>query len=292
MSKREKNIIARRLAHSYLSSIISISLVLLLVGFFGMLAANATQVSNYFKENIAISVILKGHIEEKEAHELDEKISALPCVKQTWYISKAQGTEEMKELLGENFLSIFESNPIPISLEVQLNADYFSPDSVALFTASMEELPQVDEVSYQSSLINAINENIERIGLILMVFIALLLFISFVLINNTVRLNVYSKRFSIYTMRLVGATRAFIRAPFLVKAVFQGLIAALLAVVMLLGMLVVVREQFAQLFNVFEPRMLAVVLSGVVVLGVIICVTSTYFVVNRLVSLTNDELYY
>jgi len=257
-----------------------------------MLAANATQVSNYFKENIAISVILKGHIEEKEAHELDEKISALPCVKQTRYISKAQGTEEMKELLGENFLSIFESNPIPISLEVQLNADYFSPDSVALFTASMEELPQVDEVSYQSSLINAINENIERIGLILMVFIALLLFISFVLINNTVRLNVYSKRFSIYTMRLVGATRAFIRAPFLVKAVFQGLIAALLAVVMLLGMLVVVREQFAQLFNVFEPRMLAVVLSGVVVLGVIICVTSTYFVVNRLVSLTNDELYY
>ena len=292
MSKREKNIIARRLAHSYLSSIISISLVLLLVGFLGMLAANATQVSNYFKENIAISVILKGHIEEKEAHELDEKISALPCVKQTRYISKAQGTEEMKELLGENFLSIFESNPIPISLEVQLNADYFSPDSVALFTASMEELPQVDEVSYQSSLINAINENIERIGLILMVFIALLLFISFVLINNTVRLNVYSKRFSIYTMRLVGATRAFIRAPFLVKAVFQGLIAALLAVVMLLGMLVVVREQFAQLFNVFEPRMLAVVLSGVVVLGVIICVTSTYFVVNRLVSLTNDELYY
>ncbi len=292
MSKREKNIIARRLAHSYLSSIISISLVLLLVGFFALLAVNATQVSNYFKENIAISVILKSHVEEKEALEIDEKISAMPCVKQTRYISKAQGTEEMKELLGENFLNIFESNPIPISLEVQLNADYFSPDSVALFTSSVEGLPQVDEVSYQSSLINAINENIERIGLILMVFIALLLFISFVLINNTVRLNVYSKRFSIYTMRLVGATRAFIRAPFLVKAVFQGLISALLAVVMLLGMLVVVREQFAQLFSVLEPRMLAAVLSGVVVLGILICVASTFFVVNRLVSLTNDELYY
>ncbi len=292
MSKKEKNIIARRLAHSYLSSIISISLVLLLVGFFALLAVNATQVSNYFKENIAISVILKSHVEEKEALEIDEKISAMPCVKQTRYISKAQGTEEMKELLGENFLNIFESNPIPISLEVQLNADYFSPDSVALFTSSVEGLPQVDEVSYQSSLINAINENIERIGLILMVFIALLLFISFVLINNTVRLNVYSKRFSIYTMRLVGATRAFIRAPFLVKAVFQGLISALLAVVMLLGMLVVVREQFAQLFSVLEPRMLAAVLSGVVVLGILICVASTFFVVNRLVSLTNDELYY
>ena len=292
MGKKEKNIIARRLVHSYLSSIISISLVLLLVGFFALLAANAKSVSNYFKENIAISIILKGHIEEKEAHELDEKISALPCVKQTRYISKAQGTEEMKELLGENFLSIFESNPIPISLEVQLNADYFSPDSVAHFTSLVEKLPQVDEVSYQSSLIEAINDNIERIGLILMIFIVLLLFISFVLINNTVRLNVYSKRFSIYTMRLVGATRAFIRAPFLIRAIFQGLISALLAVIMLLGMLLVVREQFAQLFAVFEPKMLATVLGGVIVLGILICLASTFFVVNRLVSLTNDELYY
>lgn len=292
MGKREKNIIARRLVHSYLSSIISISLVLLLVGFFALLAVNAKSVSNYFKENIAISVILKSHIEEKEALKIDEKISSMPCVKETRYISKEQGTEEMKELLGENFLNIFESNPIPISLEVQLVGDYFSPDSVALFTSAVEQMPQVDEVSYQSSLIGAINDNIERIGMILMVFIVLLLFISFVLINNTVRLNVYSKRFSIYTMRLVGATRAFIRAPFLLRAVFQGLISALLAVVMLLGMLFVVREQFAQLFAVFEPRMLAWVLGGVILLGVLICLVSTFFVVNRLVSLSNDELYY
>ena len=292
MGKKEKNIIARRLVHSYLSSIISISLVLLLVGFFALLAANAKSVSNYFKENIAISIILKGHIEEAEALQVDAKISSMSCVKETRYISKEQGTEEMKELLGENFLQIFESNPIPISLEVQLDGDYFSPDSVAHFTSLVEKLPQVDEVSYQSSLIEAINDNIERIGLILMIFIVLLLFISFVLINNTVRLNVYSKRFSIYTLMLVGATRAFIRAPLLIRAIFQGLISALLAVVMLLGMLLVVREQFAQLFAVFEPKMLATVLGGVIVLGILICLASTFFVVNRLVSLKNDELYY
>lgn len=292
MSKKEKNIIARRLVHSYLSSIISISLVLLLVGFFALLAANAKSVSDYFKENIAISVILKGYVEEKEALELEQELLSMVPVKSVHYISKAQGTEEMKELLGANFLDIFESNPIPVSFEVQLNGDYFSPDSVALFTAAVEKMPQVDEVSYQSSLISAINDNVERIGLIFLVFVLLLLFISFVLINNTVRLNVYSKRFSIYTMRLVGATRAFIRAPFLLKAVFQGLISALLAVVMLLAMLLVVREQFAQFFSVFEPRMLAYVLSGLVVLGILICVTSTFFVVNRLVSLKNDELYY
>ncbi|MBR5857156.1 MAG: permease-like cell division protein FtsX [Bacteroidales bacterium] len=292
MSKKEKNIIARRLAHSYLSSIISISLVLLLVGFFALIAANAKSVSNYFKENISISVILNGDVEEDEAMKLDKKLLSMDCVKSTRYISKEQGTQEMKELLGANFLDIFESNPIPISFEVQLNGDYFSPDSVALFTSAVEQLPQVDEVSYQSSLISAINDNVERIGLIFLVFILLLLFISFVLINNTVRLNVYSKRFSIYTMRLVGATRAFIRAPFLLKAVFQGLISALLAVVMLLGMLLVIREQFAQLFAVFESEMLVYVLSGVVVLGLLICVISTFFVVNKLVSLKNDELYY
>ncbi len=266
--------------------------MLLLVGFFALLAANAKSVSDYFKENIAISVILKGYVEEKEALELEQELLSMVPVKSVHYISKAQGTEEMKELLGANFLDIFESNPIPVSFEVQLNGDYFSPDSVALFTAAVEKMPQVDEVSYQSSLISAINDNVERIGLIFLVFVLLLLFISFVLINNTVRLNVYSKRFSIYTMRLVGATRAFIRAPFLLKAVFQGLISALLAVVMLLAMLLVVREQFAQFFSVFEPRMLAYVLSGLVVLGILICVTSTFFVVNRLVSLKNDELYY
>ena len=292
MSKKEKNIIARRLVHSYLSSIISISLVLLLVGFFALMAVNAKSVSNYFKENIRISVILKSQVEEPEALEINAMLESMECVKGVDYISKEQGTEEMKGLLGENFLEIFEANPIPISLEVQLEGDYFSPDSVALFTARVEQLPQVDEVSYQSSLIETINDNVERIGLIFMIFIALLLFISFVLINNTVRLNVYSKRFSIYTMRLVGATRAFIRAPFLLRAVFQGLISALIAVLMLLGLLLLLREQFAQLFSVFQLQMLLYVLAGIVVLGIFICTLSTYFVVNRLVSLTNDELYY
>lgn len=292
MGKKEKNIIAKRLVHSYLSSTISISMVLLLVGLFATLAINARSVSDYFKENVTISVILNGDVAEADAHKIDRQLGALSSVKSTKYISKEQGTMEMKELLGEDFLKIFESNPIPISIDVQLNAEYFNPDSLAQFRKQIENISQVDEVLYQNTLIEAINDNIERIGLVLMVFIALLLFISFVLINNTVRLNVYSKRFSIYTMRLVGATRGFIRAPFLVQAVFQGLISALLAVLVLVGVLYVVKEQFAQLFDVFQPKLLMIVLSGTVALGVIICVISTYFVVNRLVSLTNDELYY
>ena len=292
MGKKEKNIIARRLVHSYLSSTVSISMVLLLVGIFAVLAINAKSVSDYFKENVTISVILNGDVEEAEAHKIDRQISVLHSVKSTQYISKEQGTNQMKEMLGEDFLKIFESNPIPVSIDVQLNADYFHPDSIASFKKQIESISQVDEVMYQNTLIEAINDNIERIGLVMMIFIALLLFISFVLINNTVRLNVYSKRFSIYTMRLVGATRAFIRAPFLVQAILQGLISALLAVLVLVGVLFVVKDQFAQLFDVFQPKLLMIVLSGTVALGVLICVISTYFVVNRLVSLTNDELYY
>lgn len=292
MGRKEKNIIARRLAHSYLSSIISISLVLLLVGFFALLAANAKSVSDYFKENIKISVILNSEAEEPEALAFNEQLSHLSWIKSTQYISKEQGTKEMKEILGQNFLDVFDVNPIPISIELQLKADYFDTDSLDFLTKYLSDVPVVDEVRYQNSLIEAINRNVERVGIILMVFILLLLFISFVLINNTVRLNVYSKRFSIYTMRLVGATRAFIRAPFLVKSMFQGLIAGLLAVCILLCVLYVVREQFAQLFSVFEPELLILVLSGVAVLGVLICVICTFFVVNKLVSLSNDDLYY
>ena len=292
MGKKEKNIIARRLVHSYLSSIISISMVLLLVGFFAVLAINAKSVSDYFKENIKISVILDSSVEDIEAHEVEKNIKNLSAVKEVEYISKEQGTKEMKELLGQDFLNVFETNPIPISLEVQLNAEYFEPDSIEVFKNYVAAMPQIDEVLYQNTLIEVINDNIERIGFVLMIFIALLLFISFVLINNTVRLNVYSKRFSIYTMRLVGATKAFIRAPFLLHSVFQGLISALIAVLVLLSVLFIVKEQFAQLFNVFEPRLLLMVLLGVVGLGILICVICTFFVVNRLVSLTNDELYY
>lgn len=292
MSKKEKNIIARRLVNSYLLSIVSISLVLLLVGVFGIFAINARKVSDYFKENIKISTILKENVTEEEAFALQKKLDFLPAVKNTKYISKEQGTREMKELLGEDFLNAFESNPIPISIELGLNADYFAADSLEMLKKILLENSQVDEVAYQASLIEALNNNMKKIGAVVMAFILLLLFVSFVLINNTVRLNVYSKRFSIYTMRLVGATKAFIRAPFLLKALFQGLLSGLLASAVLTALLYVVRNEFGNLFSIFDMHTMGIVLGGVVVLGMLICIICTFFVVNRLVTLTNDELYY
>ena len=151
--------------------------------------------------------------------------------------------------------------------------------------------PLVDEIVYQQSLVDKLNTNLRKISMVLGVFIALLLFISFVLINNTVRLNVFSRRFTIHTMKLVGATKSFIRAPFLVQAVFQGLFSALLAIVMLVGILFFVRNEFEQLFEVFRLDLLLMVMGVVVLAGIVICVVSTTFVVGHLVSLSKDELY-
>ena len=197
----------------------------------------------------------------------------------------------MADLLGEDFLDVFETAPIPVSVDVTLRADYVSSDSLEVGKKEIENSGMVDEVVYQQSLVDKLNTNLGKVSAVLGVFIVLLLFISFVLINNTVRLNVYSRRFTIHTMRLVGATRSFIRAPFLVQAVFQGLFSALLATLMLVGILFFVKSEFERLFEVFRPDLLLMVIGVVIMAGVLICTVSTALVVGRLVSLSKDELY-
>ncbi len=292
MAKGENKIIGRRITNAYLSSVISISLVLLLVGVAGLLLVNAKGVSDYFKENMTVSVILHGGVSEEDALDYMHDMERLPFVRSGEYISVEQGTAEMKELLGEDFLSVFTSSPIPVSIDFTIAADYVSADSLALVKADLSRSPLVDEVSYQTSLIDALNDNIGKISLVLLVFIALLLFISFVLINNTLRLNFFSHRFTIHTMRLVGATKSFIRGPYISQSVFQGVISALFAIVMLLGLLFALRSEFALLFEIFTLPLLLEVMALILLVGVVICVLSTYFVVNKLVSLRRDELYY
>ncbi len=292
MGKRDSNIIERRLLHSYLSSIISISLVLLLIGTFGMLLVNVRQFSNFFKENIKVTVVLTESADDVDGHGLEKSIAAMPSVSEVVYISKEQGTKEMQEMLGEDFLNVFETNPIPVSLEVGLKGEYFNSDSLSLLKRQLEGNKLVEEVVYKSNMIDVINSNVEKIGITFTVFVLLLLFISFVLINNTVRLNVFHTRFSIYTMKLVGATRAFIRAPFLLKAVFQGILSGLIADLALLGILFLLKREFAVMFEIIDTGLLAIVLGVVILLGVFICVVCTYLVINRLIALTTDELYY
>lgn len=282
----------RRLANAYLSSVISISLVLLLVGVASMLLVNARSVSDYFKENMQVSVLMKDSVPEEKAVAFSESLLDERYIKTATFISKEQGQAELAELLGDDFVDIFETSPIPASVEITLDADYVSSDSLEVVKAEIAKSPLVAEVNYQASLVDALNANLSKISLILAFFIGLMLFISYVLINNTVRLNVYARRFTIHTMQLVGATRSFIRAPFLVQSAFQGVFSAFIAIMALIVILFFLRNGFEQLFEIFRLDLLLLVMGIVLVSGLVICVTSTYFVVNKLVSLKKAELYY
>ena len=283
--------IRRRLVSAWISTVISLSLVLLLVGVGTLLLVNARAVSNYFKENLQVSVLLKQYVTEEEALQYEQKVAAIPGVRSTHFVSREQGMEEMSSMLGQEFLDVFETAPLPISIDVNLEADYVSADSLAVVSSALGDSPLVDEVVYQTSLVDALNQNLRRISLALMIGVALLLFISFVLIANTVRLDLFSRRFSIHTMHLVGATKAYIRAPFMGRAALQGLFAALTAILLLVGGLFVVRDSFPQLFQVFTVDSLLQVMAVMVLSGVFICMVSTFVVVGRLVGYNRDQLY-
>ena len=292
MGKQDNKMMRRRLVNAYMSSVISISLVLLLVGVACMLVLNARTLSDYFKENMEVSVIMKQEVSESQALEFQSLLEDEPFVRTSTYVSREQGEREMMEMLGEDFLDVFESSPVPISIDLTLDARYVSSDSLAVVKDELVSCGLVDEVNYQETLVDALNANLSRISAVLAVFIALLLFISYVLINNTVRLSVFARRFTIHTMKLVGATRRFIRAPFLWQAAMQGIFSALIADGALVGLLFVLKNKFGQLFEMFSKEVLIMVMGIVLVAGLLICVISTCFVVNKLVSLKKDELYY
>lgn len=283
--------IRRRIVSAWISTVISLSLVLLLVGVGTLMMVNARAVSDYFKENMQVSVLLKEQVNEEEALKYQDSIASMPGVRTTQFVSREQGVEEMARLLGQDFLDVFETAPVPISIDVNLEAAYVSSDSLAVIKAVLAESPLVEEVVYQTSLVDALNANLQKISLALAILVALLLFISFVLIANTIRLEVFSRRFTIHTMHLVGATKAYIRAPFVGRAALQGLFSALFAILLLVGGLFVLRDEFAQLFQIFDIDSLLLTMGVIVVSGVCICTISTYLVVGRMVGFDRDQLY-
>ena len=291
MQNLSNRLVRRRLFGAWVSTVISISLVLLLVGVASILLLNARSVSDYFKENLQVSVLMKQDVTEEQALAYQSSLAGLPGVKATTFISREQGIEEMAQMLGRDFLDVFSSAPVPVSIDVNLEAAYVSPDSLEVVKAALAASPLVDEVVYQTSLVEALNANLQKIGLVLGVLILLLLFISFVLIGNMVRLNVFSRRFTIHTMQLVGATRGFIRAPFIGQSALQGLFAALVAILLLVGGLFILRKEFVQLFEIFRLDTLLATMGIVIVSGVLICVVSTWIVVGRLVRFDRDQLY-
>ena len=291
MQNLSNRLVRRRLFGAWVSTVISISLVLLLVGVASILLLNARSVSDYFKENLQVSVLMKQDVTEEQALAYQSSLAGIPGVKATAFISREQGIEEMAQMLGRDFLDVFSTAPVPVSIDVNLEAAYVSPDSLEVVKTALSASPLVEEVVYQTSLVEALNANLQKIGLVLGVLILLLLFISFVLIGNMVRLNVFSRRFTIHTMQLVGATRGFIRAPFIGQSALQGLFAALVAILLLVGGLFILRKEFVQLFEIFRLDTLLATMAIVIVSGVLICVVSTWIVVGRLVRFDRDQLY-
>lgn len=282
----------RRLANAYLSSVISISLLLVLIGIASMVVINAVEVADYLKENLKISVLMNQEVSEEQAEEYRLSVETLPYVHHTKLVTKEQGARELEEMLGEDFLRVFETAPVPVSVDVSLKAEYVVTDSINVIKSVFAASPLVDEVDCQMSLVEALTSNLTKISAVFAVFILLLLFISIVLISNMVRLSIYARRFTIYTMQLVGATRAFIRAPFVKRSVLQALLSAFIAILALAGIFLAVRNSFPILFNIFSEESFLIVLGIVILFGLLVCTLSTFFVVNKLVSSTKDDLYY
>lgn len=289
--KGEKGILGHRLRGSYVSGVISISLVLVLIGTAVLLLVNSRRVSEYFKENLQITVLMKQGVGEEQAIDYVKDIERLPYVRAARIVTVEEGTEELKAMLGEDFLSVFETSPVPVSVEINLVAEYVSADSIDAVIPCLAESALVDEVDCQKSLVEALNTNLVRISMFLGILVLLLLFISLALIGNTVRLGVFSRRFTIHTMKLVGATRSFIRRPFLASAAVEGLLAAVLAISVLSGGVLLVRRFMSQLFEIFAWDTLAIAAGVVILCGPTLCVVSTYFLVNKLVSLDKEDLY-
>jgi cell division transport system permease protein len=292
MKRNENGASKAKLRSSYLTLVISVSLVLFLLGILGLVLINAKELSDYFRESLSFSVWLKDDTKEADIRMLQKDLDAKHYVKSTEYISKDEAAEKMKEELGEDFISFLGDNPLPSSIDVYLISSYTVPDSVSKIEKYILQYPFVKEVLIPESLLFLINENVKKISLFLLVISSFLLLISLTIINNTIRLSIYSKRFLIRTMQLVGATRAFIRKPFVVQSAFHGFLAALIAIMLLLALLYLIEKEFFMLFT-FQNTELVILLGTVIIfIGILINMISTWFSVNRYLSISEDKLYY
>ncbi|RLD79521.1 MAG: cell division protein FtsX [Bacteroidetes bacterium] len=274
---------------SYTSITISISLVIFMLGLIGLLLTNAKKLSDYAKENLGFSVILINDKKEMDIIRLQKELDLADYVLETKLVSKEEAAKDLRETLGEDFVGFLGFNPLFTTIDVKLRANYANTDSISVLEAHLKQNPLVKEIRYQKSLVNKVNENVKKISFALFLFSLLFFSISFALINNTIRLSFYSKRFLINTMQLVGATPGFIRKPFIVKSVFFGALGALFAILMM-----IITVYFLQ--NTLEGVILIkdkwVIFALMLILGVFISAISTYFAVNQFLKMKTSDLYY
>ncbi len=291
MSIKENKLERRKLRSSYFTSTISITLLLILLGSVGLLLLNTKRISDYVRENIVFKVILKENVREVDIYQIQKALDAKIYVKETEYIPKERAAVELQEELGENFIEFIGHNPLLASIEVKFLASYANNDSIKLIENDLIEFDQIKEVYYQKNLIQTVNENVRKITLFVLIFSAFLLLIAVALINNTIRLAIYSKRFIIRTMQLVGATAGYIRRPFLYSSAIQGGIGALFAIIILIGFVYFIQNEMNGIIRLDDTKVLAILFSLVIVLGIAINWISTYAAVSKYINIKTDKLY-
>ncbi|WP_311438212.1 cell division protein FtsX [Hallella colorans] len=281
--------------HSGLQAVtlcISTALVLILLGLVVFSTLTGRNLSSYVKENLVVTMMLEQDMMDNEAQAVCKRLEMRPYIKNVVFINKQQSLKEATKEMGINPAEFTDGvNPFSSLIELTLKSDYANSDSLTWIAAELKKYPKVSEINYQRDLIDSVNRNLAKIGLGMLVLAILLTFVSFTLINNTVKLDIYARRFSIHTMKLVGASWSFIRGPFIRRAVFTGLLAALLAIVILGGGIYALYRYEPEILNVVTWREMAITAGAVVLFGIIITALCANISVNKFLKMKAGELY-
>jgi len=280
-----------RLISSYFSVILSIFLVLFLLGSLGMFVINAEKISNTFKENIPMTIFFKDAISDEDLEKLQVEIQTQDYLKDVTFVHKDSAAEEHQKTLGENFVHFLGYNPLQHSFDIHLHGAYVQKDSIKNIELTFKENPLVEDVIYDQELVSLVNDNVERVTSWVLIISAAFALISMLLINSSLRLSVYSNRFIIKTMQMVGATKSFIRRPFILRSINLGLIGSVLAAIAVLLLTYYVDKQLPTLELMSDYRALGIVIAGIFIVGIIITWISTYFATQRFLNLKSDDLY-
>ncbi|MDX1278727.1 permease-like cell division protein FtsX [Oceanihabitans sediminis] len=281
----------RKLISSYFSVVLSIALVLFLLGLLGLLVLNAKKVSDHFKEQVVVTIYLKDTAKEVETKQLEKSLALADYVKSTEYVSKEEAAASMKEENGEDFMDFLGYNPLQNSIDVHLKADYVTSEHLEEISKEALNKNFVDEVRYDNDLVTLMNNNVKKISFWVLILSGIFTLIAVLLINSSIRLAVYAKRFTIKTMQMVGATKRFIRRPFIWKSVQLGILGAIIALIGMAVVLYYLNQTFPELDLMRNPILIGALFIAVFILGIIITWISTFFATQRFLNLKTDQLY-
>ena len=281
----------RRLISSYFSVVLSVFLVLFLLGILGFFIINSKKLANNFREEIAMTVFFKNEANDTILKAFAQDLKVAKYTKSFVYVTKEEAAKQHTDIIGEDFMTFLGSNPLQNSYDIHLKADFVEKDSIAKIERQLQKNPMVSDIVYDKQLVNLVNDNIKKVSMWILIISGFLAFIAVLLINSSLRLSIYSNRFIIKTMQMVGATKAFIRKPFVMRSIKLGIIGAGLAIIALLGVLVYVQTNFPGLGILDDKLLVGLVLLLVFGAGVLITWVSTYFATQRFLNLRKDDLY-